>query len=98
MLKRIITGIGIVIVTVGFFLCKYFLTSEVLVGVFLKPITVGDLMFDFFILVMAVISTYEYERAFSGRLLKKQKAIIFIYPLPFTLHTALKGWAGRSAR
>ena len=46
MLKRTITGIGIVIVTVGFFLCKYFLTSEVLVGVFLKPITVGDLMFD----------------------------------------------------
>ncbi len=95
MLKRIITGIGIVIVTVGFFLCKYFLTSEVLVGVFLKPITVGDLMFDFFILVMAVISTYEYERAFSGRLLKKQKAIIFIYPFAVYIAYCLKGlgWA-----
>lgn len=95
MLKRTITGIGIVIVTVGFFLCKYFLTSAVLVGVSLKPITVGDLLFDLFILVMAVISTYEYERAFSDKLLKSQRAVIFIYPFAVYIAYCVKGmgWA-----
>lgn len=96
MLKRIITGTGIVIVTVGFFLLKYFLTAEVMVGGFLnKPITVGDLLFDLFILIMAVISTYEYERAFSDKLLKTQKVIIFIYPFAVYIAYCFKGmgWA-----
>ena len=81
MLKRTITGIGIVIVTVGFFLCKYFLDMPVFEGVFLKPVTVGDMLFDLFILIMAVISTYEYERAFSDKLLKTEKVIIFFLSL-----------------
>lgn len=96
MLKRIITGAGIVIVTVGFFLLKYFLTTEVFAGGFLnKPITVGDLLFDLFILIMAVISTYEYERAFSDKLLKTQKIIIFIYPFAVYIAYGFKGmgWA-----
>lgn len=95
MLKRTITGIGIIIVTVGFFLCKYFLTAEVFAGVFLKTVTVGDLLFDLFILVMAVTSTYEYERAFSDKLLKTQKTIIFIYPFAVYLAYSFKGlgWA-----
>lgn len=95
MLKRIITGIGIVIVTVGFFLLKYFLKTEVFAGVFLKTITVGDLMFDLFILIMAVISTFEYERAFGDKLLKTQKIIIFIYPFAVYIAYCFKGlgWA-----
>ena len=95
MLKRTITGIGIVIVTVGFFLCKYFLDMPVFEGVFLKPVTIGDMLFDLFILIMAVISTYEYERAFSDKLLKTEKAIIFIYPFAVYISYCFKGlgWA-----
>lgn len=95
MLKRTITGIGIVIVTVGFFLCKYFLDMPVFEGVFLKPVTVGDMLFDLFILIMAVISTYEYERAFSDKLLKTEKVIIFIYPFAVYISYCFKGlgWA-----
>lgn len=95
MLKRTITGIGIVIVTVGFFLCKYFLDMPVFEGVFLKPVTIGDMLFDLFILIMAVISTYEYERAFSDNLLKTEKAIIFIYPFAVYISYCFKGlgWA-----
>lgn len=95
MLKRTITGIGIVIVTVGFFLCKYFLYMPVFEGVFLKPVTIGDMLFDLFILIMAVISTYEYERAFSDKLLKTEKAIIFIYPFAVYISYCFKGlgWA-----
>ena len=95
MLKRTITGIGIVIVTVGFFLCKYFLDMPVFEGVFLKPVTVGDMLFDLFILIMAVVSTYEYERAFSDKLLKTEKAIIFIYPFAVYISYCFKGlgWA-----
>ena len=95
MLKRTITGIGIVIVTVGFFLCKYFLDMPVFEGVFLKPVTIGDMLFDLFILIMAVISTYEYERAFSDKLLKTEKAIIFIYPFAGYISYCFKGlgWA-----
>lgn len=95
MLKRTITGIGIVIVTVGFFLCKYFLDMSVFEGVFLKPVTIGDMLFDLFILIMAVISTYEYERAFSDKLLKTEKAIIFIYPFAVYISYCFKGlgWA-----
>lgn len=95
MLKRTITGIGIVIVTVGFFLCKYFLDMPVFEGVFLKPVTIGDMLFDLFILIMAVVSTYEYERAFSDKLLKTEKAIIFIYPFAVYISYCFKGlgWA-----
>lgn len=95
MLKRTITGIGIVIVTVGFFLCKYFLDMPVFEGVFLKPVTVGDMLFDLFILIMAVTSTYEYERAFSDKLLKTEKVIIFIYPFAVYISYCFKGlgWA-----
>ena len=95
MLKRTITGIGIVIVTVGFFLCKYFLDMPVFEGVFLKPVTVGDMLFDLFILIMAVASTYEYERAFSDKLLKTEKVIIFIYPFAVYISYCFKGlgWA-----
>ena len=95
MLKRTITGIGIVIVTVGFFLCKYFLDMPVFEGVFLKPVTVGDMLFDLFILIMAVVSTYEYERAFSDKLLKTEKVIIFIYPFAVYISYCFKGlgWA-----
>lgn len=95
MLKRTITGIGIVIVTVGFFLCKYFLDMPVFEGVFLKPVTIGDMLFDLFILIMAIISTYEYERAFSDKLLKTEKAIIFIYPFAVYISYCFKGlgWA-----
>ncbi len=95
MLKRTITGIGIVIVTVGFFLCKYFLDMPVFEGVFLKPVTVGDMLFDLFILIMAVVSTYEYERAFSDKLLKTEKVIIFIYPFAVYIAFCFKGlgWA-----
>ena len=95
MLKRTITGIGIVIVTVGFFLCKYFLDMPVFEGVFLKPVTVGDMLFDLFILIMAVASAYEYERAFSDKLLKTEKVIIFIYPFAVYISYCFKGlgWA-----
>ena len=95
MLKRTITGIGIVIVTVGFFLCKYFLDMPVFEGVFLKPVTIGDMLFDLFILIMAVVSTYEYERAFSDKLLKNEKVIIFIYPFAVYISYCFKGlgWA-----
>lgn len=95
MLKRTITGIGIVIVTVGFFLCKYFLDMPVFEGVFLKPVTIGDMLFDLFILIMAVVSTYEYERAFSDKLLKTEKAIIFIYPFAVYISYCFRGlgWA-----
>ena len=95
MLKRTITGIGIVIVTVGFFLCKYFLDMPVFEGVFLKPVTIGDMLFDLFILIMAVVSTYEYERAFSDKLLKTEKVIIFIYPFAVYISYCFKGlgWA-----
>lgn len=95
MLKRTITGIGIVIVTVGFFLCKYFLDMPVFEGVFLKPVTVGDMLFDLFILIMAVVSTYEYERAFSDKLLKTEKVIIFIYPFAVYISYCFRGlgWA-----
>ena len=95
MLKRTITGIGIVIVTVGFFLCKYFLDKPVFEGVFLKPVTIGDMLFDLFILIMAVVSTYEYERAFSDKLLKTEKVIIFIYPFAVYISYCFKGlgWA-----
>ena len=95
MLKRTITGIGIVIVTVGFFLCKYFLDMPVFEGVFLKPVTVGDMLFDLFILIMAVASTYEDERAFSDKLLKTEKVIIFIYPFAVYISYCFKGlgWA-----
>ena len=95
MLKRTITGIGIVIVTVGFFLWKYFLDMPVFEGVFLKPVTVGDMLFDLFILIMAVTSTYEYERAFSDKLLKTEKVIIFIYPFAVYISYCFKGlgWA-----
>ena len=95
MLKRTITGIGIVIVTVGFFLCKYFLDMPVFEGVFLKPVTVGDMLFDLYILIMAVASTYEYERAFSDKLLKTEKVIIFIYPFAVYISYCFKGlgWA-----
>lgn len=95
MLKRTITGIGIVIVTVGFFLCKYFLDMPVFEGVFLKPVTIGDMLFDLFILIMAVVSTYEYERAFSDKLLKTEKAIISIYPFAVYISYCFKGlgWA-----
>ena len=95
MLKRTITGIGIVIVTVGFFLCKYFLDMPVFEGVFLKPVTIGDILFDLFILIMAVVSTYEYERAFSDKLLKTEKVIIFIYPFAVYISYCFKGlgWA-----
>lgn len=95
MLKRTITGIGIVIVTVGFFLCKYFLDMPVFECVFLKPVTIGDMLFDLFILIMAVVSTYEYERAFSDKLLKTEKVIIFIYPFAVYISYCFKGlgWA-----
>ena len=95
MLKRTITGIGIVIVTVGFFLCKYFLDMPVFEGVFLKPVTIGDMLFDLFILIMAVVSTYEYERAFSDKLLKTEKVIIFIYPFAVYISSCFRGlgWA-----
>ena len=95
MLKRTITGIGIVIVTVGFFLCKYFLDMPVFEGVFLKPVTIGDMLFDLFILIMAVVSTYEYERAFSDKLLKTEKVIIFIYPFAVYISYCFMGlgWA-----
>lgn len=95
MLKRTITGIGIVIVTVGFFLCKYFLDMPVFEGVFLKPVTIGDMLFDLFILIMAVVSTYEYERAFSDKLLKTEKVIIFIYPFAVYISYCFRGlgWA-----
>lgn len=95
MLKRTITGIGIVIVTVGFFLCKYFLDMPVFEGVFLKPVTIGDMLFDLFILIMAVVSTYEYERAFSDKLLKTEKIIIFIYPFAVYISYCFRGlgWA-----
>lgn len=95
MLKRTITGIGIAIITVGFFLCKYFLKMTVFEGFFLKSVTVGDLLFDLFILIMAVVSTYEYERAFSDKLLKTEKIIIFIYPFAVYIAYCFKGlgWA-----
>ncbi len=95
MFKRILTGAGIVIVTVGFFLLKSFLTTEAFAGVFLKPVTIGDLLFDFFILVMAVTSTFEYVRAFSDRLLPNQKIIIFVYPFAVYIAYCFKGlgWA-----
>lgn len=95
MLKRTITGIGIVIVTVGFFLCKYFLDMPVFEGVFLKPVTIGDMLFDLFILIMAVVSTYEYGRAFSDKLLKTEKVIIFIYPFAVYISYCFRGlgWA-----
>ena len=95
MLKRTITGIGIVIVTVGFFLCKYFLDMPVFEGVFLKTVTIGDILFDLFILIMAVVSTYEYERAISDKLLKTEKVIIFIYPFAVYISYCFKGlgWA-----
>ena len=95
MLKRTITGIGIVIVTVGFFLCKYFLDMPVFEGVFLKPVTIGDMLFDLFILIMAVVSTYEYEWAFSDKLLKTEKVIIFIYPFAVYISYCFRGlgWA-----
>lgn len=95
MLKRTITGIGIVIVTVGFFLCKYFLDMPVFEGVFLKPVTIGDMLFDLFILIMAVVSTYEYERAFPDKLLKTEKVIIFIYPFAVYISYCFRGlgWA-----
>ena len=95
MLKRTITGIGIVIVTVGFFLCKYFLDMPVFEGVFLKPVTIGDMLFDLFILIMAIVSTYEYERAFSDKLLKTEKVIIFIYPFAVYISYCFMGlgWA-----
>ena len=81
MLKRTITGIGIVIVTVGFFLCKYFLDMPVFEGVFLKPVTVGDMLFDLFILIMAVIFFYVYERGFFSKLFKNKKIKNFFLSL-----------------
>ena len=64
-------------------------------GVFLKPVTIGDMLFDLFILIMAVVSTYEYERAFSDKLLKTEKVIIFIYPFAVYISYCFRGlgWA-----
>lgn len=97
LMKRIITGTGIVIVVVAFFLCKLFLNTEAFAGtgIFFKSVSVGDVLFDMFILGMAVISTYEYVRAFSDKLLKQEKIIVCIYPFAIYFMYCFRGlgWA-----
>lgn len=110
MLKRIITGIGIVIVTTAFFLFRAFFDETIIFtstyySVATK-VTVGSFLFDLFILGMAMISTYEYMRAFSGKpvvgdsvsdkfasgkLITSEKVIVMCYPVVVYVAFTFKG-------
>lgn len=113
MLKRIITGAGIVIVTAAFFLFRAFFDETIVFtstyySVTTK-VTVGSFLFDLFILGMAMISTYEYVRAFSGKpvvgdsvseefkgkLITSEKVIVMCYPVVVYMAFTFKGlgWA-----
>lgn len=113
MLKRIITGAGIVIVTAAFFLFRAFFDETIIFtstyySVTTK-VTVGSFLFDLFILGMAMISTYEYVRAFSGKpvvgdsvseefkgkLITSEKVIVMCYPVVVYVAFTFKGlgWA-----
>ena len=99
MLKRIITGIGIVVVTAAFFLFREFFDAVIFTSTYYSittEVTVGSFLFDLFILGMAVISTYEYVKAFSGepvvgdsvsekfasgKLITSEKVIVMCYPV-----------------
>ena len=99
MLKRIITGIGIVVVTAAFFLFREFFDAVIFTSTYysiITEVTVGSFLFDLFILGMAVISTYEYVKAFSGepvvgdsvsekfssgKLITSEKVIVMCYPV-----------------
>ena len=113
MLKRIITGAGIVIVTAAFFLFRAFFDETIIFtstyySVTTK-VTVGSFLFDLFILGMAMISTYEYVRVFSGKpvvgdsvseefkgkLITSEKVIVMCYPVAVYMAFTFKGlgWA-----
>ena len=112
MLKRIITGAGIVIVTAAFFLFRAFFDAVIFTTTYYSVttnVTVGSFLFDLFILGMAMISTYEYVRAFSGKpvvgdsvseefkgkLITSEKVIVMCYPVAVYTAFTFKGlgWA-----
>lgn len=112
MLKRIITGIGIIIVTAAFFLFREFFDAVIFTSTYysiITEVTVGSFLFDLFILGMAMISTYEYVRAFSGepvvgdsvseefkgKLIASEKIIVMCYPVAVYMAFTFKGlgWA-----
>lgn len=112
MLKRIITGIGIIIVTAAFFLFREFFDAVIFTSTYysiITEVTVGSFLFDLFILGMAVISTYEYVKAFSGepvvgdsvseefkgKLITSEKIIVMCYPVAVYMAFTFKGlgWA-----
>lgn len=112
MLKRIITGAGIVIVTAAFFLFRAFFDAVIFTTTYYSVttnVTVGSFLFDLFILGMAMISTYEYVRAFSGKpvvgdsvseefkgkLITSEKVIVMCYPVAVYMAFTFKGlgWA-----
>lgn len=75
MLKRVLTGVGIVALLLGLFLSKLFLTTVVVNGV-----TVGMLVFDFALLVMAEAGTYEMTRVLGSRMTVKEKIVALLFP------------------
>ena len=60
MKKRLITGIAILIWIVAVFLLKFYLQAEVLGR------KAGSLIFDFCLMIIAVIGAYEMTRALGG--------------------------------
>lgn len=98
MVKRIITGAGIVVVVAAFFLFRVFFNDVLFVSTYYDvstEITVGSLLFDLFILAIAWISTYEYARAFKDKIITSEKVVVLAYPIVVYLAFMFKGlgWA-----
>ena len=75
MLKRVLTGAGIVVFLTGLFLGKIFWTTTVA-----GSVTAGILLFDIALFLIAECGTFEMTRALGDRMSKKEKAIALAFP------------------
>ncbi len=75
MKKRLITGIAILIWIVAVFLLKFYLQAEVLGR------KAGSLIFDFCLMIIAVIGAYEMTRALGDKMIKTEKVLAVLFPI-----------------
>lgn len=80
MLKRIITGAGIVAVLIGMFASRIFWTTEITVleG---GTLTAGAVLFDVLLALMAIVGTFEVVRAMDVKMLFIEKIIALLFPI-----------------
>lgn len=74
-MKRLLTGTGYILVLLGFFLLKYFLSSP--------------LYFDALILIFCVIGTYEMIRAFHDKMTTAEKVVVVFFTTALLLSFCL---------